>query len=143
MKISTRGRYAIRVMVNLAMHSKDNYIPLKEIADEEEISFKYIENIMTLLAKNDLIIGKNGKNGGYKLSKNAKDYTIGEILSVTENELAIVSCLDCKEVCSRQDHCKVKPMWKKLNNMIIDYFNSISLLSLLSNNQEFSYGEGI
>ena len=143
MKISTRGRYAIRVMVNLAMHDKDSFIPLKEIAEKEEIPFKYVEAIMTLLSKNNLVIGKYGKNGGYKLSKDTKDYTIGEILLVTENELDIVSCLDCNNVCQRQEKCKTKPMWQNLNNLIIDYFNSITLLSLLSNNQEFNYGDGI
>ena len=144
MKISTRGRYAMRVMVNLAMHDKDTYIPLKEIASEEEIPFKYVEAIMTLLSKNNLVLGKYGKNGGYKLAKDANKYSVGEILYVTENELALVDCLECKEeVCPRMKNCKTLPLWKNLNSMIIDYLNSISLMDLLSNNQEFSFAEGI
>ena len=143
MKISTRGRYALRVMVNLAMHDKDSYIPLKQIALEEEIPFKYVETIMTLLSKNDLVIGKYGKNGGYKLSKSPDSYSIGEILLVTENELSIVGCLDCIEVCPRQEKCKTVSLWKNLDMVIKDYLNSISLSSLLSNNQEFNYGDGI
>lgn len=144
MKISTRGRYAMRVMVNLAMHDKDTYIPLKEIASEEEIPFKYVETIMTELSKNGLVVGKYGKNGGYKLAKETSKYSVGEILRITENELALVDCLDCKEkVCPRMENCKTMPLWKNLNTLIIDYLNSISLMDLLSNNQEFNFGEGI
>ena len=90
MKISTRGRYAMRVMVNLAMNDKDLFIPLKQIANEEEIPFKYVETIMTDLSKNNLVIGKYGKNGGYKLAKDANQYSVGEILKITENELSLL-----------------------------------------------------
>lgn len=136
MKISTRGRYALRVMVDLAINYDSGYISLKEIANRQDIPLKYIESIMTLLSKNNLVDAKHGKGGGYKLVKEAKDYKISDILTITEETLAPVSCLQCKEnTCKRKEYCKTLPMWQNLYQIIKGYFDSITLESLISNNQ--------
>ena len=101
MIVSTKGRYALRVMVDLAEHHNEERIPLKEVAERQQISQKYIEAIMTLLSKNGLVNGVHGKGGGYKLSRKPEEYKVGEILRVTEGTLAPVSCLDiCYNYCS-------------------------------------------
>ena len=112
--ISTRGRYALRVMIDLAEHADDGYIPMKEVAQRQGISLKYLERIMPALSKNNLVEGVHGKGGGYRLSRKPEDYTAGEILRLVEGSLAPVACLECgAEPCSRQDTCKTIAMWKK------------------------------
>ena len=104
--ISTRGRYALRVMIDLAEHADDGYIPMKEVAQRQGISLKYLERIMPALSKNNLVEGVHGKGGGYRLSRKPEDYTAGEILRLVEGSLAPVACLECgAEPCSRQDTC--------------------------------------
>ncbi len=135
MMISTRGRYALRVMLDLAEQKSDEYIPMKAVAERQELSLKYIEKIMTVLSKNNLVEGIHGKGGGYKLSRTPIEYTVGEILRLTEGNLAPVSCLECDGVnCQRADNCKTLPMWKKFHKIANDYFDSVTLLDLLENN---------
>lgn len=134
MKISTRGRYALRVMVDLAEHSGGLFIPLKDIVAREEISQKYLEGIMTDLSKAGLVDGQHGKGGGYRLNRAPEEYTVGEILRVTEGDLAPIACLEKEaNVCERAQECKTLPMWKKLYDMINNFFDSVSIADLTSN----------
>lgn len=130
--VSTRGRYALRVLIDLAEHESGNYIPMKEIAARQGISFKYLEQIMPVLMKNKVIDGASGKGGGYKLNRPPEDYKVGEILSLTEGGLAPVACLECNaEKCERESDCRTLPMWKKYSEITADYFNSISIADLM------------
>lgn len=134
MMISTRGRYALRVLLDLAGQKNDGYVPMRSVAERQELSLKYIERIMPVLSKNKLVEGIHGKGGGYKLSREPKEYTVGEILRLTEGNLAPVSCLECDaKLCDRAENCKTLPMWSKFHKMANDYFNSITLEDLLNN----------
>lgn len=134
MKISTRGRYALRVMVDLAEHSGNGYVPLKEIVERQEVSQKYLEGIMTDLSKAGLVAAVHGKGGGYKLLRPSEDYSVGEILRVTEGDLAPISCLSSgAEKCNRAENCKTLPMWKKLYEMLNGFFDGVSLKDLMQN----------
>lgn len=132
MMISTRGRYALRVMIDLAEHSGNGYIAMKSVAERQEISLKYMEKILPLLVSAKLIEGVHGKGGGYRLTRSPKDYPIGEILRLTEGSLAPVACLDCgAETCSRTAECRTLPMWSELNKRINEYLDSVTLESLM------------
>lgn len=132
MKISTRGRYALRVMIDLAEHNSGKYIRLKDIVERQDISQKYLEGIMTDLSKAELLDGQHGKGGGYKLNRAPEDYTVGEILRVTEGDLAPIACLEQgAERCLRAEECRTLPMWKKLYAIINEYFDSVSLADLM------------
>lgn len=131
MMVSTKGRYALRVMIDLAEHNSNGHIPLKDIAERQNISKKYLESIMVILSKAGLIDGRHGKGGGYKLNRAPDEYTVGAILRLTENGLAPVSCLqDKKNTCSRMSECRTLPMWKDLNKLINDFFDSTTLADL-------------
>ena len=131
MLISTRGRYALRVMVDLAEHRSEGYIPLKAIADRQEISEKYLESIVVLLVKAKMLDGVRGKGGGYRLTRSPDQYTVGEILMLTEGSLAPVSCLTPNATpCSRMANCRTYEMWKGLNDLISNYFGNITLADL-------------
>lgn len=133
MLISSRGRYALRVLTDLAEHSGEGYIPLKEIAERQGISQKYMESIMTMLSKNDLLDGAHGKGGGYRLNRPAEEYRVSEILEITEGSLAPVCCLECgAEVCPRTEICRTLPMWKKLDSLIQGYLSSVTLADLMN-----------
>lgn len=132
MIVSTKGRYALRVMVCLAVQPEREYIPLKEIAESEGISQKYLESIMTLLSKGDLVDAVHGKGGGYRLNRAPQEYTVGSILKLTEGSLAAVSCTaNGPQGCSRGECCEAKPMWDRLDAMINDFFESVTLADLL------------
>ncbi len=132
MLVSTKGRYAIRVMLELARYDKNTYVPLPQIAEAQEISEKYLEGIISVLSKAGLVDSLRGKGGGYRLNRLPKDYSVNEILSLTEGSLAPVACLECKpNTCSRKSECLTLPMWEKLDNLITDYFSNITLESLL------------
>ena len=133
MKISTRGRYALRVMIDLAEHSGGVFIPLKDIVARQEISQKYLEGIMTDLSKAGMVDGQHGKGGGYKLNRAPEDYTVGEILRITEGDLAPIACLEKDaEKCVRAQECKTLPMWKKLYEIINEYLDGVTLADLMS-----------
>ena len=132
MIVSTKGRYALRVMVRLALCGGDSYIPLKEIAETENISQKYLEAIMTTLSKAGFVDAVHGKGGGYRLNRKPGEYTVGSILKLTEGSLAAVSCTaQGPAACSRTSCCQTKPMWVKLDKMIDDFFEGITLENLL------------
>ena len=134
MIVSTKGRYALRVMVGLAMKDTGEYVPLKEIAEEEDISQKYLESIMTTLSKADFVDAVHGKGGGYRLNRPAADYTVGSILKLTEGNLAPVTCTS--QGCSRPTCCKAMPMWERLEKMIDDFFEGITIADLLEEGNE-------
>lgn len=128
MLISTRGRYAIRVLLDLAENSKGSYIPMKDVAKRQELSLKYIERIMPVLTKNQLVEGVHGKGGGYRLTRSPEEYKIGDILRLTEGDLAPVSCLECNaKPCTRAGECKTLPMWREFKHLIDEYFDRITL----------------
>ena len=132
MIVSTKGRYALRVMVNFAQRSAGEYVPLKEIAEAEGISQKYLESIMTVLSKAGFVDAIHGKGGGYRLNRSAEEYTIGSILKLTEGSLSAVSCTtQGASACSRTECCHAKPMWDKLDAMIDEFFEGITLADLL------------
>ena len=129
--ISTRGRYALRVMVDLAEHAGDGYIPMKEVAARQGISLKYLEQIMPALSKNGLVECVHGKGGGYRLTRSPGEYTVGEILRITEGDLAPVACLACDaEPCGRADECKTLSMWRGYQDLTNEYFDGVTLSSL-------------
>ena len=133
MIVSTKGRYALRVMVYFVLKGTDEYIPLKEIAEAEEISQKYLESIMTTLSKAGFVDALHGKGGGYRLNRKPEEYTVGSILKLTEGSLATVSCTaQGPAACSRQTCCRTLPMWEKLDSMIDDFFEGITLADILS-----------
>ena len=127
MLVSTKGRYALRVMVDLAEHNTGEFIPLKEIAKRQEISEKYLESIIAALAKAEFVTGLRGKGGGYKLTRSPEQYTVGAILKVTEGSLAPVACLEPGGGCDRAGECKTLPMWTGLAQFIDDYLEGITL----------------
>ena len=135
MIVSTKGRYALRVMVCLAQKAPSEYVPLKEIAEAEQISQKYLESIMTVLSKAGFVDAIHGKGGGYRLNRPADRYTVGSILKLTEGSLAAVSCTSQgSAACGRSTCCQTKPMWDKLDNMIDAFFEGITLQDLISEN---------
>ena len=132
MIVSTKGRYALRVMVHFAQRGGEEYIPLKEIAEAEGISQKYLESIMTTLSKAGFVDAVHGKGGGYRLNRSPESYTIGSILKLTEGSLAAVSCTSQgAAACSRTECCQAKPMWDKLDRMIDEFFEGITIADLL------------
>ena len=133
MIVSTKGRYALRVMVNFARQDRDAYIPLKEIAEKEGISQKYLESIMTVLSKAGFVDAVHGKGGGYRLNRSPEEYTVGSILKLTEGSLSAVSCTSQgAAACSRSECCNALPMWEKLDKMIDEFFEGITVADLLN-----------
>lgn len=133
--ISTKARYALRVMIDLAQNQENNYVPLKEIAKRQEISEKYLETILKLLVKGGLLTGLRGKGGGYRLTRLPQDYTVREIIELTEGPLAPVACLlpDAKPCC-RKDNCLSLTLWENYHALITDFFNRITLLDVIHGN---------
>lgn len=137
MIVSTKGRYALRVMIDLAEHQAERYVPLKEVAARQEISEKYLENILKVLVQNGFLEGLRGKGGGYRLTRSPDQYTVAEILLLTEGSLAPVSCLvPGAPVCQRMTNCRTYNMWKGLNDLITNYFGNITLADLAAPDQE-------
>ena len=132
MIVSTKGRYALRVMIDLAEQNKSERVPLKEIAERQEISQKYIESIMTLLSKNGFVDAVHGKGGGYQLNKKPEDYKVGDMLRLTEGSLSPVACLEKGAAeCPRKNVCRTLPMWTKLDELVEGYLDSVSLADLM------------
>ena len=132
MKISTRGRYAIRLMIDLAEHNNGEYITLMDIAKRQEISEKYLEAIVSILSKNNLLVSLRGKGGGYKLAKDPESYTIGSILRLTEGSLVPVACLEGENnSCSRSPECQTIDLWEGLNKLINEYLDGVTIADLM------------
>lgn len=131
--ISTKGRYAIRFMIDLAEQQEGVPVPLEDIALRQEISRKYLETVVNILVKAKLVKGTSGKGGGYRLLRKPSEYTVGEILKITEGTLATVACLDeDADSCPRKKGCKTLPMWEKYDSMIHDFFYHITIEDLVN-----------
>lgn len=132
MLISTRGRYALRVMIDLAEHQGEEFVPLKVIAQRQEISEKYLESIIKLLVKARLLSGVRGKGGGYQLTRAPEQYTAGEILRLTEESLSPVSCLEQDAAaCPRAAGCRTLPLWQGLGDVINNYLDHVTVADLV------------
>lgn len=140
MLVSTRGRYAIRVMIDLAEHMNGKYIPMKEIADRQDVSLKYMTKIMQAMTKSGMLDGQHGKGGGYKLNRDPEEYRVGDILRLTEGTLAPVACIDetdCK--CDRSFECRTRPMWNELDKLISEYLDGITIADLMEGDTADNY----
>ncbi len=134
MMISTKGRYALRVMVDLTEHNTDIYIPLKDIAERQGISQKYLESIMSVLSKAGYVDALHGKGGGYRLNRSSNEYTVGSILKLTEGTLAPVACLENeRNKCDRAGNCRTLPVWTELDRLINEYLEGITVGDLAGN----------
>lgn len=130
--ISTKGRYALRVMVDLAEHENEKWIPLKDVAQRQQISKKYLEIIVKDLVAAKMVTGVSGRGGGYRLCRRPEEYTVGEILEQMESSLAAVACLGKGALpCERASVCRTLPMWKEFDQMVHDYFYGKTLRDLL------------
>ncbi len=134
--VSTRGRYALRLMLDLAEHGSEDFVPLKDIAERQGISKKYLEQIIPTLNRAGFLQTNRGFQGGYKLAKNPDKYTVGDILRETEGGLAPISCLEQSPIqCPRAAECITLPMWKGLQDVINNYLNGITLQDLIDKNK--------
>ena len=134
MKISTKGRYALRMLLDLAQNGGTGYIALKDIAERQHISKKYLEQIIPVFNKSNILLTNRGYQGGYKLARTPDKYTVGEILRLTEGNLAPVACLECENNhCERAAECITLPVWKGLQKVINEYLDSVTLQDILDN----------
>lgn len=140
MLVSTKGRYALRVIIDLAEHQAAGRIPLKEIAERQSVSEKYLENILSILVRNGLLSGMRGKGGGYRLTRDPDQITAGEVLRLTEGSLAPVSCLEGgRKGCERAAECPTIGMWTELDRMIGTYLDSVTIADLVASPRGFDY----
>ena len=138
MMISTKGRYALRLMIDLAMHEQDGFVSLKDISERQGISVKYLEQIMALLNKENLLSSQRGPQGGYRLAKKPEEYSVGEILRAVEGSLAPIACLEGEEnPCPRQKEWMTIGFWEGLNRVIDEYIDSVTLQDLLKDSSAF------
>ncbi|MGN1410786.1 MAG: RrF2 family transcriptional regulator [Eubacteriales bacterium] len=136
MIVSTRGRYALRMLIDMAQHNGEEYVTLKDVASRQQISEKYLESIIALLSKKGIVEGLRGRGGGYRLTRSLDEYTVGEIVRITDGELVPVTCLESGETCERMDACPTRPMWEKLGEMISTYLDSVKLSDLVKSEPE-------
>ena len=136
MMVSTRGRYALRVIIDLAENAGDGHVPMREVAERQGLSLKYLERILPLLVSANLVEGVHGKGGGYRLSKDPSKISVGEILRITEGDIAPVACLENNAVeCEHINDCRTLPVWKGLNDRINEYLDSVSIADLMKDKQ--------
>lgn len=132
MTISSKGKYALRVLIDLAEHDNGAYIPMKVVAARQGLPLKYLEHILPTLKQNGIVEGVHGKGGGYRLTRKPEDYTVGEILRLVEGNLSPVSCPECEsESCEQVNQCRTAAMWKNLQSMIDGFFDGITLRDLM------------
>ena len=141
MMISTKGRYALRILIDIAEHQAEGFVPLKESADRQEISEKYLESIVNLLVKSGFVEGLRGKGGGYRLSRPAEQINVYDVISATEGNLAPVACLEPgRTPCSRMSQCRTLPLWEGLNELVTGYLKRFTLQDLMRRDSEgFDY----
>ncbi|NLN66193.1 MAG: Rrf2 family transcriptional regulator [Clostridiaceae bacterium] len=138
MRISTKGRYALRMFLDLAVHQNDGYVSLKDVAERQNISKKYLEQIVPILNNTSFLVASRGPQGGYRLAKSPEEYTVGEILRLTEGRLSPVSCLDQEPIqCDRSEECLTLPVWQGLNRVINEYLDGITLQNILDKQVSF------
>lgn len=134
MKISTKGRYALRMLLDLAEHQQDGFIALKDIAARQHISKKYLEQIVPILNKSNILQANRGFQGGYRLVNSPREYSVGSILRLTEGSITPVACLDFEPAgCERRNDCITLPLWQGLSKVIADYLDNITLQDILDN----------
>lgn len=132
MTISTKGRYALRVLIDLAENDNGSYIPMKVVAQRQGLPHKYLEHILPALTQNNIVESIHGKGGGYRLARKPQEYTVGEILRLVEGDFAPVACLECGAApCERAGECRTLPMWRRLKNMIDGYLDGITIQDLM------------
>ncbi|MBQ8404847.1 MAG: Rrf2 family transcriptional regulator [Clostridia bacterium] len=132
MTISTKGRYALKMIIDLAENSDGSYISIKKVAERQGLPHKYLEHILAILTQNNIVEGQRGKGGGYRLIRKPEEYTVGEILRLAEGDLAPVSCLECgAEPCGKAEECRTLLMWKKFHTLIDGYFDGITIKDLM------------
>lgn len=137
MKISTKGRYALRMLIDLAEHQNSGFVALKDIAERQNISKKYLEQIVPIFNKSDILRTNRGSQGGYQLAKSPRKYTVGEILRLTEGSLSPVACLDQDPIeCEHSSECTTLPIWQGLNRVITEYLDGITLQDILDQQRE-------
>lgn len=137
MIVSTKGRYALRIIIDLAVNGSDEYISLKEISNRCKISMKYLESIVSNLNKEGLLDSLRGKNGGYRLNRSPSKYTVGMVLKASEGSLAPVACVNCGDIdCAEAQDCVTLPMWKKLDSLIDNYLESVTIEDLINQRVE-------
>ncbi len=140
MMISTRGRYALRVLLDLAEHAKEGFVPMKDVAKRQGISLKYLERIIPVLVKHGIVDGVQGKGGGYRLVKEPEELKIGDILRLTEGDLAPVACLACDATpCEREYECRTYPMWVEFYRVINEFFDSKTLADIIRTDPADNY----
>ena len=138
--ISTRGRYALRVLIDLAEHGGQQYLPMKEVASRQEISLKYLERILPLLTKSGYVEGQHGKGGGYRLKKVPQDIRVGDVLRLTEGDLAPVACLiPGADPCNYAHECRTLEMWKEYFRMTNTFFDGITIANLMKTAYDSDY----
>lgn len=134
--ISTRGRYALRVLVDLAEHDDGKYVPIKDVVARQELPPKYLEHILAILTENQFIVGLRGRGGGYRLNRRAEEFTVGDVLRLTEESLAPVSCLNCGVTpCKRAAECRTLNMWTEFFDITNKYFDGITVADLMKSPQ--------
>lgn len=144
MKISTKGRYALRIMIDLARHAAAGPVALRAVAQRQNITLKYMESIMALLLREKLVISVRGKSGGYRLARPAEQYKVYEILCAAEGDLAPVQCLaSADNPCTLRESCATLPLWTGLQQVVKDYLESFTLADLLGHEGELMYCDGI
>ncbi|MGN1095448.1 MAG: RrF2 family transcriptional regulator [Eubacteriales bacterium] len=144
MKISTKGRYALRMLIDLAEHDKSGFVALKDIAERQNISKKYLEQIVPVFNKSDILLTNRGYQGGYKLARTPDKYTVGEILRLTEGSLAPVVCLESAEnTCERSADCPTLPVWEGLYKVINEYLDSVTLQDIIDSCNKLASDEYI
>ena len=137
MKISTKGRYALRMLIDLAEHQNSGFISLKEISERQDISKKYLEQIISVFSKTDLLRTNRGSQGGYMLAKDPDKYTVGEILRLTEGSLSLVDCADQNPIeCPRSADCPTLPIWQGLSRLVNEYLDGITLQDIVDQQRE-------
>jgi Rrf2 family protein len=144
MKISTRGRYALRIMLDLAQHDTGEFIPIRDISERQEITVKYLEQLIGALSKAGYLKSARGNNGGYRLAKSPRECRAGDILRTMEGSLAVVACLeDAENECPRSGGCTTLPFWQGLNRVIEEYVDSVTLEDMLRDSVERDWGANI
>lgn len=135
MMVSAKGRYALRIFIDLAQNQGDGFVALSEVSKRQDVSLKYLETIVATLVRGNLLRSQRGMSGGYRLSREAKDISIYDIFNLTEGSLSPVACINCGEnFCNRSDVCFTKEMWTNVDNLLNNYFKGISIQDLLDKN---------
>lgn len=142
MMVSTKGRYALIVMIDLAKNQGDSYVSLADISERQKLSMKYLENVVSILNKGGMLESLRGKNGGYRLAKKPTEYTMDEILSLTEGSLAPVECIKNNDInCERAASCLTLPLWVGLDRAISKYLSQVSLEDVISGDRKKMLGD--